>query len=466
MYNKIFILIALTALSINGLSQNKESIHININNYSDTILMLTSYYGDKIRLVDTAFSTKGRFEFNSDKSFPGGIYMAVSSSKTKLFEFIVNNETKPILSTDTISFVKNMKTKGSAENKIFFEYVKFNENSFKQSKILYDELKNTKPSQENYKELVATIDSLNRVSINYKLKIIEENPKLFVSKLLNSMRDFEVPDSIKSKNDTAFIYRYYKNHYWDYIDLSDTRFLRTPIFDKKVNEYFDRLVSFQPDSIIKEIDFVLEKAKGSKENFSFLLWKFLSEYQNPKFMGFDKVFVHLAEKYFQNSDYEIENASESVRKSIVERAEKIKPLILGSKAPDLILIDSSGNYVSFNHMSNKYIALLFWDYDCGICKREIKYLQANMADWNFDIGIFAISINGDLDKWKEFVVKNELNWMNVNGTRSVTKDFHDLYDIYGSPVIFLLDENRNIVAKRMGAEQIPEIIERIERFSN
>jgi len=341
-----------------------------------------------------------------------------------------------------------------------------NENSFKQSKILYDELKNTKPSQENYKELVATIDSLNRVSINYKLKIIEENPKLFVSKLLNSMRDFEVPDSIKSKNDTAFIYRYYKNHYWDYIDLSDTRFLRTPIFDKKVNEYFDRLVSFQPDSIIKEIDFVLEKAKGSKENFSFLLWKFLSEYQNPKFMGFDKVFVHLAEKYFQNSDYEIENASESVRKSIVERAEKIKPLILGSKAPDLILIDSSGNYVSFNHMSNKYIALLFWDYDCGICKREIKYLQANMADWNFDIGIFAISINGDLDKWKEFVVKNELNWMNVNGTRSVTKDFHDLYDIYGSPVIFLLDENRNIVAKRMGAEQIPEIIERIERFSN
>ena len=280
------------------------------------------------------------------------------------------------------------------------------------------------------------------------------------------MRDVEVPDSIKNTNDTSYIYRYYKNHYWDYIDLSDTRFLRTPIFNKKVNEYFERMVSLQPDSIIKEIDLVLSKAKGSKENFSFLLWKFISEYQNPKFMGFDKVFVHLAEEYFKNNDYEIENASVSVRKSIVERAEKIKPLILGSKAPDLILIDSSGNYVSFNHMANKYIVLFFWDSDCGICKREIKYLQENMADWNFDIGIFAININGDLDEWKEFIVKNELKWTNVNGTRSVTKDFHDLYDIYGSPVIFLLDKNRNIVAKRMGAEQIPEIIDRLEKLSD
>ncbi len=389
--------------------------------------------------------------------------MAVNAKKIKLFEFIVNNEPKPILSTDTSSYVRNMKIKGSKENKIFFDYVKFNENTFKQSKQLYSKLANTNSADEEYDKLISEIDSINKISKDYKTNIIESKHKLFVSALLNSMQDVEIPDSILSGNDSATIFKYYKNHYWDNLNLSDSRFLRTPILNKKVNEYFERLIPFQPDSIIIGIDFVLNKAIGSEENFSFLIWKFIAEYQNPKFMGFDKVFVHIAEKYFKNDDYQIENASVSVRKSIVERAERIKPLILGNKAPDLILIDTSNNYVSFNHLSNNYIILLFWDLECGICKKEIAYLKENMPKWKYDIGIFAINTNGDIEKWKKFIINNKLEWMNVNGTRSVSNDFHTLYDIYGTPVIYLLDKERNIVAKRMGAKQIPEIINRLEK---
>lgn len=466
MYNKFFFIIILILLTFSGLSQGTKSLRINISNYNDTILILTSYYGDKIRIVDTAYSQKGKFEFKSDSTFSGGIYMAVSIRKTKLFEFILNNEARPTLSTDSSSFVHNMTTKGSKENKIFFNYVKYNESTYKKTREYYTELKNTNVNNENYEKLVAKIDSLNQVSINYKLRVIETNPDLFVSKLLNSMRDVEFPDSITSKNDSSIIFRYYKKHYWDNIDLSDSRFLRTPVFDKKINEYFDQLVVFQPDSIIKGIDIVLKKTQESKENFSFLLWKFISEYQNPKFMGFDKVFVHLAETYFKNNSYQIENANASVRKSIIDRAEKIKPLMLGSKAPNLILIDTSGNYVSFDRMTEKYLALLFWDFDCGICKKEIKYLKENMPNWKYDIGIFAINTNGELDEWKKYIIDNKLNWMNVNGTRSVTNDFHDVYDIYGTPVIYLLDEKRNIVAKRMGAEQIPEIIDMFEKLKD
>lgn len=463
MQNKIIYLICFILLTFSGMSQSKQSIRININDYKDSLLILTSYYGDKIRLVDTAFSSKGRFKFDSDSTFPGGIYMAVSKSKTKLFEFIINNENKPTLSTDTSSYVKNMTTKGSEENKVFFEYLRFNENTFKKTKDFYSQLQNSESNSKNHEKLANTIDSLNKASIDYKLNIIEGHPDLFVTKLLNSMRDLEIPDSIKTKYDSSYLFRYYKNHYWDNLDLSDVRFLRTPMLDKKINEYFERLVSFQPDSIIKELDLVLNKSKGSAETFSFLIWKFIAEYQNPKYMGFDKVFVHLAYKYFQTDEYRIANASESVRKSIMERAQMIKPLILGSKAPDLILLDTNGNYVSFNHMTNKYIALLFWDLDCGICKKEIKYIKDHITDWDINIGIFAINTNGELDKWKKYVTDNELNWMNVNGTRSVTNDFHDLYDIYGTPVIYLLDEKRNIVAKRMSAEQIPVIIERFEQ---
>jgi thiol-disulfide isomerase/thioredoxin len=454
----------LIILSISGLAQTKQKIQIKIDNYTDTSLLLTSYYGDKIRLIDTAYSKKGNFEFKYSEPLKGGIYMAVSNKKTKLFEFIVNNEMDQSFTTDTSAYIEHMKIKGSKENKTFFKYVLFNEAVYKQSRTLSSKLQKTGISEKQKNKYKHQLDSLNGISVDYKVNLIKSKPDLFVSKLLKSMQDPEIPENIRATKDSTYIYRYYKSHYWDKLDLSDSRFLRTPMLDKRIKEYFDRLVVFQPDSVIKEIDLVISKTKQNEEVYSYLLWHFVKEYQNPKYMGFDKVFVHLVENYFTQPAYNIENNSESVKKTLIDRSNKIKPLLLGSPAPELILIDTAGAYTSFSHLKNKYVVILFFDYECGICKKEIKYLTENQGDWKYDIGIFAVNVNGDLDKWKEFIKeKNIGSWTNVNGTRSVTQDFHDIYDIYGTPVIYLLDEKRNIIAKRMGADQIISIIERTEK---
>ncbi|PLX07265.1 MAG: hypothetical protein C0598_13280, partial [Marinilabiliales bacterium] len=368
------------------------------------------------------------------------------------------------LTTDTNSYVKGLKVKGSKENEAFFSYVKYNENIFRESKKLSEQLKNLELPKSEKDKILRKLDSLNKKSIEYKLNLIDSKPDLFVSKLLASMQDVLIPDSINKSQDSARIYRYYKNHYWDNLDLSDSRFIRTQMLDKKLTEYFERLVLFQPDTIINNIDLLIKKAIGSEENYSYLLWYFIREYQNPKYMGFDKVFVHLVENYFDNPDYKITNNTESVKETLVERSDKIKPLLLGKNAPNLILIDTSGNYTSFETIENKYLLIMFYDYECGICKSEIKYIIDNQQTWKYDIGIYAVNVNGDLDKWKEFITEHKIeSWNNVNGTRSVTADFHDIYDIYGTPVLYLLNSERKIIAKRMGAEQIISIIERFEK---
>ncbi|PLX04685.1 MAG: hypothetical protein C0595_02480 [Marinilabiliales bacterium] len=457
----------LILLTINTLAQDNQKIQINIDHYKDSSLLLTSYYGNKIRLIDTSYSNNGKFTFDYDSMLPGGIYMAVSKQKTKLFEFIVNGEKKVIFHTDTSEYIQNMKIKGSKENTTFIDYVKFNEGIFRQSKKINDKLEKFKEDKELEIKLKHQLDSLTKVSIDYKLNLIESESELFVSKLIASMQDVKIPEKILESKDSSYIYRYYKQHFWDNLDLSDSRFLRTPMLDKKVKEYFDKLVLIHPDSVINNIDLLINKARKSRDNYSYLLWHFIQEYQNPKYMGFDNVFVHLVESYFDNPDYNITNNTPSVRKTLKERSDIIKPLLLGSKAPDLILIDTAGAYTSFNHIKNNYLVILFYDYECGICKNEIKYLTENMPAWNYDVGVFAVNVNGDLNKWKEFIAEHKIqNWNNVNGTRSVTADFHDVYDIYGTPVIYLLDENRKIIAKRMGAEQIVSIIERNEKNKN
>ncbi len=66
---------------------------------------------------------------------------------------------------------------------------------------------------------------------------------------------------------------------------------------------------------------------------------------------------------------------------------------------------------------------------------------------------------------KNRMLEKGLEWINVNGTRSVTQNFHDLYDTYGTPAIFILDKNRKIIAKRISAKQILGFIENYQSLS-
>ena len=191
MINKLITIILFSGLSLSALAQSNKVIKINIDNYKDTMLILTTYFGDKIRLVDTAFSKKGKFEFKNSDGYKGGIYMAVSGKKSKLFEFLVNQETKITLSTDTISYVRNMHIKGSEENKIFFDYVLLNESVYKQIKKYSDELKETKQNDKRHAELLSLVDSLNKASIDYKLNIINSKLSSFTLTLTFSASTLE-----------------------------------------------------------------------------------------------------------------------------------------------------------------------------------------------------------------------------------------------------------------------------------
>ena len=443
-------------------AQDNYDIKIKIDGYADSILLLTSYFGEKIKIVDTAYSDKsGDFHFKGEKRLPGGIYMAVSITKKKLFEFIVSSSQNFVLSTDTSNYALNMKVKGSVDNKVFYSYLKYNEEKYQQNALIKSKIDSLEALSLETEDLKTQRELLNKEAINFKLEVIEKNNGTFVSSLLNSMRDIEIPDSIKNSTDSTLSFRYYKQHFWDNLDLSDSSLLRTPVFMRKIKQYFEQVVVFHPDSVIVAIDTIILKARPSDEVVGYLVWHFISEYQNPKFMGFDKVFVHLVDEYFSKED--MPNTTPSVLISLQERADKLRPILLGMPAPQLLLIDSLGSLISFQQITNNYTILFFWDSDCGICGKEITELQKLIDQPEYDIEVYAINVNSDLEKWKKAVVEKNVPGINVNGTRSATKDFHDLYDIYGTPVIYVLDNDKNIVAKRIGADKITEFIDNYKK---
>jgi hypothetical protein len=48
---------------------------------------------------------------------------------------------------------------------------------------------------------------------------------------------------------------------------------------------------------------------------------------------------------------------------------------------------------------------------------------------------------------------------NAIGDKTVYYDLRKLYDVYSTPTIFILNEKKEIIAKKLGVEQLNEFLE-------
>lgn len=449
MRKKIQLLLLLFQLSVLA-SIGQKPYHITVEldgNKADTFY-LARYYTNKILLVDTSTHGKGTAIFEGEKELAQGIYILANNKKEKVAELLVGEEQN--FSIKLFENGSNAEVNRSLENDLFFKHIDISSFVFKSN----DSLNRLKNNSESDKLLDKRIKALTDSLIDYRNKVVKSHPEALFSKILLAMEEPNIPDSLVSNQDKAF--KYYKTHYWDTFDLSDARLLNTPLLPKKLEKYFNQLTAPIADSVIKEVDYLISRSEGSQETIDYLVWHFVSEYQTPKIMGLDKVFVHLSDFYFTKA--KVENVTESILDQIVERANKIRPGLIGNQAPALWLMDTNGDYRSFNEIDASFTVLAFWDQTCGHCKKELELLSKLYQSRKFELEVFAINTTNDLEGWKNYLQEKNYMWINVNGTRSISGDFHDLYDIYSVPVFYLLDQNKKIIAKRFAIDQLDDII--------
>ncbi len=462
------ILLAAMLMNISAFSQKSgHNIHIIIDDYPDTLLFLVNYYGTTNQIKDTAFSKKGDFVFKGDKALPGGIYLAVTGDR-KYFEMLVDKEQHFSIHTKSGDFVNSAKIKGSKDNEEFYTYLKYLEKKDKERKAIEAEYKNKLEDKEAKKQMQEKLDKLNDEVKAYKNQIIKNKPETFLAAILRASKEPEIPTELPlnkdGKPDSTYIYRYYKSHFFDGFNFSDERLLRSPIYAQKIKKYFTKVLLQHPDTLIKEADSIIALAKPNKETYKFCIWYFTYASETSEIMGLDAVFVHLVKKYYETGEAYWVN--ETVLKNITKRANTLDRLLIGKTAPNMIMIDTTADInhlVSLWGVKSPYTVVLFWDPDCGHCRHEIPLIR----DWmnenadKYGVKVFAVCSDTSLVKWKNFLKEFKIKqWINVNGTRSATENYHDLYDIISTPTIYLLDENKKILAKRLGSKQLEEFIER------
>lgn len=454
---------------LTGFTQDYR-VQLNAPQYSKGNAYLIYYYGKNMNLVDSAgVNSSGEAVFSNEKTLHPGIYAVVLPGKRITFDFLVGEEqTIQILIKDTANPVESAIVSGSRENILFRDYQRFvaekgaaleaERKAFAQAKTSADSTKH----QENYTRL-------NRELNSYRDNIIEQYPQSMLAALLKTLKEPRVPHPApKSRQDTLENFRHYKENYWEGVTFNDHRIIRTPFFIPKLERYFRQVIDQDPDTIIREADYLLLLARSNEPMYQFLMNWFTDEYYQPKVMGQDKVFVHLFEKYHSKGVSTWLN--EKQHKSIAERAYMVMSNLIGEPAAPLVMTDVAGKESRLYDIQSKFTVVSFWDPNCGHCRTEMPLLDSLYRNkWKKEgVKIYAVLTDKNVrDKWKDFITKHNLNeWTHVYQSEAQQKAINDsgspsylqLYDVIQTPTVYLLDEEKRIIAKKLTLEQMDEII--------
>jgi len=467
------VLFILSLLIINGvIAQNQEhyKIDIKIKNSNDSVLYLANYYGDKTYMADTAFvKGKGNFVFEKNEKLAGGLYIIVNQARKSIFEILVPQSPDCKFETESPEYVQNMKVHNSSENNLFYDYLRFSGALYDQVKPLNDELQNMDPDNDSVQLLKDTIQAINGEMNGFKETFMREHPETFLSSFFGLIKEPIFPDTLLTlpdgAKDSLWPFRYYKQHYWDAVDLSDDRLVRTPVFHNKLDTYFDKIISKDADSIFYEIDHLLSQMNELGDMYKFTLWHLTIKFDESQIMGHDAILVKLSDLYF--SQGKAPWLHEEVINNIIKEADKRRSTLIGNLAPNMIMQDTNLQPRSMHDLDNDYVVLYFWDPGCGHCKKESPKLVEFYKNYGekLDVEVFTVCADTNLAEMKKYIRDKKMNFTNVNGPRTYTQDYHDLYNVFTTPIIMVLDKNKRIIAKRLVSDQLVDFIENHKKYS-
>jgi len=454
----------------------KYNIKIKVKGITDTVAYLGNYYGSKKYAIDTArIDNKGNLVFKGDKKLDGGMYIVLFPSRNMaFFEMLIGDDQEFSIETDTTDFFqKNLKTKGSLANSEFYKFQKQLNSIGKKLHNLQTELKAHGENKDSTDVLKKQLSDLGKE----REKLLEETSNKTKSKtmktIINLMREvqipeFDIPKTVANKDSVKRVksYEYYKAHYWDGVDLSDSTILRTPMFEPKLKRYMTQTILQQPDTVIKEGEALISKTGGKGQVFRYLVVYMLDYNNSSKLMGMDKVFVEIANKYYSTG--KATWADSALLAKVSERATKMAPNLVGNQAPDLQRLESwDHKYYTLYDLKHDYIVIVFWEPHCGHCKKEIPKLHnvyTKLKAEGVDVEVMAIYTQVDREPWEKFIKEKEIDdWINVYDKYQFS-NFRNLYDVYATPTIYVLDKDKKIIAKRLGSEQVEKFLLNLEKI--
>lgn len=447
-------------LSLNTQAQKSGyALKFVVKNYSDSIAFLAYRYGEQQYLKDTTeVLPGGKIHFSGKESLPGGVYSVVSAKKAFMFEVLVDNDEQNFtMTTDTLDYSK-MTFKGAPQNMAFMEYRTFVQKKGQESKAKRERMKHIEKGSDEYKALQSDLDKIDEEVKAIQGKIAKDHAGSLLAYILKAQQSPKIPTA-PAGAPKDFAYRWFKTHYWDNFDFSDDRIARTPIYEAKLKYYFEKMIIQHPDTVVMEVDDILTKTMKTPELYKQTFVYLYKKYNASEIVCMDKVYVRLALKWY--TEELAFWSTESQRKKIQDRAKELFPIQCGMRAPNMRLKDTLGGWHELYRDQSRFTVLYFWDPECGHCKTATPKLPAIYEKYKDQgVNVWGICTKYDSKEWRAFIKEHNLSFLNVsdNAVDTFYNNMRDVYDIFSTPVVYVLDNKKRIITKRISVEQLDEYL--------
>jgi len=236
--------------------------------------------------------------------------------------------------------------------------------------------------------------------------------------------------------------------------LHDKRVLNTSILPVRLQSFFTHIVPPLPELVIPQIDSIIHLSTDPQVKEwcgAFLLSYFLSS----NIMGMEGAAIHVAKKY-------IEGKIKPPHPNLIFELESYiafnEHSLLGMPAPELNLPDADGRLISLRNLDADWTILLFYDDDCLICKEEMPFIEQIYQQYKSNnMKVYAVYTQDKFEAWQAYTLTLNPEWIYV-WDPDFSSLFHKLYNVTGTPKIYLLDRNKTIVGRGIDAHVLQQIL--------
>lgn len=440
-----------------------QTLRIKINQPSQNSIQLFDHYGERTRLVDSAFiNGNGEYVFSIKSNWKPGLYTLKLGKDLKAqfyggeeaeLDIIISGKEDISLVTTLSAPLDSIEILQSLENKVYFQYQKRDKFISNQLGVL-NELPNYFPEKDPF--FVPVQKRYNVLQKEYRKEIdallIKQSNEL-ASRYIRVLRYPFMPFNLPVQDRLAYM----KAHWFDEVNFSDTSLIQTNLLTKKawgyIQLYRDQTLNkFQQEPLFAAAaDTVISKCLVNETMAIFMRNQLVKLFE---MLSMEKAVNHLAERYAT-----IGSCTDHEGDALKKRLEGSKKLAIGNMAPEIIGTTLDGKFFDASTIKAEKTLLVFWASWCPHCKQEmpeLKKMYEAQKPGTFEVVAFSIDTNSN--ELKSYIKEKQLPWTTLYDGKSWFGALPVAYHLYATPVFFVLDRNRKIIGKGGSLEEVTEYL--------
>jgi peroxiredoxin len=430
-----------------------NTIRGEIRNTAGKKLFFYSVYGERTTLRDSAVADPaGNVIFPIPAGTLPGLYR-ISLTKDNYLNLILNHEDVRFV-TSGESLSDSVRILASRENQAYYYYRHLDRMSQAKLEILVPVLDYYPEKDAFYSSVAAEFESIQKRQAKVVDSLAGLLPDSYAVRIFRLQQAPFIPASM-SKDERM---NWLKIHFLDQVNFKDTLLLNSDAWVNKAVSFLslysnNRLSQKQLEAeFIKAVTVILSAASVNADVYKFLLDYFVGGFDK---YHFDNVITYIADNFQDPFSCEDQARKTTLQKKL----ENFKKIAVGKTAPDIEVPDMKGKPVKLSSISSEYTLLIFWSSECGHCVQmmpRVKQIYDKQKPKRMEI--MTVSLDTSKTAWTKFIREEKLDWLNTSELKGFNSVSTDVYNIYATPTMFLLDREKKIIAKPVSYRELEDAL--------